>query len=892
MVVGRDAERARIDDLLEAGRRGRTRALVVAGDPGIGKTALLEDAVGRAAGMRVLQLTAVEAESALPYAGLHALLRPLVNLLPRLEEPQERALRVALALATGDEPDVLAVNAGTLALLAEAAAQRPVLVAIDDAQWLDGPSADALVFAARRLEGEELAFLVAVRTGESTAFERAFERLELGPLAHADAEALLSRRREPVPPLGVGRLLELAAGNPLALLELPAKLVDDSPVEGVTATDRVRQAFAARLDTLPPDSRCALALAAAEPDPTAVRLASEQLGWGSTALDPAEAAGLVRLEPGGVAFRHPLVRSLAYASIEPAERRQAHRALADALAHDRDRRAWHLAAAATEPDEELAAMLEETADRSEARGGHAAAARAFERAARLSRDPDAIARRLTRAGRLAAWAGEMARADELLDEAVGCARDLNVRANAVCEAASMRAARTGGHGDELVRLLADAESLDPSARVRVLHDVASARGVLLDAAGAVALAPGLVDSARRANSWWKPRGLLLAGTLYLAHGQPDRFEELLEEVGDDPAALANFALDLVWAERYELARRALELTLREGRKSGNRLRILWNQACSAQLELRLGRLPQAMSAAAESVTLGEAHGVAYWAGIAHASLAHVHAWRGDTNACRAAFAEAVVAGRKGSPDDLFACGAVGLLALGLGRHEEAVDELAPFDRLWAGSTHVEPSSALFVPDLVEAYIHVGEDAEARRVLGRFAERAERTQRQWALAAAARCEGLLAGVNDYDALFERSLALLDGSPLALDRARTQLAYGERLRRAGKRREARAHLRAAHEAFAAVDAAPWTERAAAELRATGETVGPRTPDRRAELTPQELQIAHLVGEGKTNKEIATQLYLSPKTIEYHLANAYRRLGVHSRVELARVVAERAD
>src|SRR5579859_923600 len=286
MVIGRKAERARIEALLEAGRRGRTGTLVVAGEPGIGKTALLEDAVALAAGMRVLRLTAVEAESALPFGGLHAVLRPLVDRLPGLDEPQERALRVALALAAGDEPDVLAVNAGTLGLLAEAAQERPVLVAIDDAHWLDGPSGDALAFAARRLEGEELVFLLTVRAGEASSFDRGFERLELGPLARSDAQRLLPQRLEPVPALAIGRMLDIARGNPLALLELPAALAEDAPAEDVDPPDRVRRAFAARLDTLPARSKRVLALAAAEPDPVVVRIASEQLGLESSDSSP------------------------------------------------------------------------------------------------------------------------------------------------------------------------------------------------------------------------------------------------------------------------------------------------------------------------------------------------------------------------------------------------------------------------------------------------------------------------------------------------------------------------------------------------------------------------------------------------------------------------------
>jgi DNA-binding CsgD family transcriptional regulator len=892
MVIGREVERARIDALLEAGRRGRTGVLVVVGEPGIGKTALLEDTVERAAGMRVLRLTAVEAESALPFAGLHALLHPLVALLPRLEQPQEQALRVALALTTGDEPDLLAVNAGTLALLAEAAAEQPLLVAIDDVQWLDGPSADAVVFAARRLEGEELVFLVATRAGEPNAFDRVFERFELGPLGRDEAEELLSRRSEPVPRLAVAQLLQLARGNPLALLELPAALAEHAPPDEVPAPDRVRRAFAARLDTLPPDTCRALVLAAAEPDPVAVRLASDRLELGSAALTPAEAAGLIRLEPEGVVFRHPLVRSLTYASAGAAERREAHRVLAAALPNkaDRDRKAWHLAAAATEPDEELATLLEETADRAEARGGHAAAARALERAARLSRDQNAISRRLTRAARLAFWAGDADHALHLAEEAAQAAPDQHSRANALLELSATRGAQTIGYSNEVLNTLAEADGLDADDSVRVLLGLISRRVGALDATGALEFVPRIVESSRQASSWWKPRGLLAAATAHLGAGDGASFERFLAEAGDDDAALANYALDLIWAERYELVERVLESTLREGRVAGNRMRILWNQTCTAHLELRIGRLGPATTAAAEAITLADSHGIHNWGGIARSALAGVYAWRGDVDACSAIAAESLAAARDSNilSDELVARAAPGSLALGLGRNEDAVDELAPLNRIWVESTHLEPSSAPFVPDLVEAHAHLGEVEEAKRVLARFKGRAEKTQRRWALAAVGRCEGTLAK-EGFESHFERSLALLDGSPLALDRARTQLVYGERLRRAGRRRDARTQLRAAHEAFAAVDAAPWAERAATELRATGEVVGRRTPDRRGRLTPQELQIAHLAAEGRTNREIAAQLYLSPKTIEYHLSNAYRKLGVHSRIELARVVAD---
>ena len=891
-MIGREAERSRIDGLLEAARRGRTQCIVLAGEPGIGKTALLDDVCAGAAGMRVLRATSVESESALPYSGLHALLRPLLNLLTTLEEPQQRALRTALALADGDEPDLLAVNAGALSLLAEAASEQSLLVVVDDAHWLDAPSADALGFAVRRMQAEEVAFLFALRSEERSEFDRGFDRIVLGPLTRPRARELLELRREHVPPAAVERLLDLAAGNPLALLELPLAFATLDATDTATAPAELRRAFAERLDSLSGESRLALLLAAADPDAATVLRAAESLGLSREALSAPEAAGLLHIEPAGLVFRHPLVRSLSYADADPADRRAAHAALAAALGDDadRDRRAWHLAAAASGPDDALAALLEDTADRAAARGGHAAAGRALERAARLSEDAQARSRRLTRAARSFFWAGEVDRGAALTEEALAVTSDPVLRADALAEHASIRGTQVTALPEQrLLAALEEVEAVDPDRATRLLFLPVAWRSSALDVRGAIALTDRLERVARRAGPWWRPRGLANVAEVYLMAGDGARFSTLFEEVAGDERVVAAFAPSLIWSERYDEARLALEATLQTGRAAGNLMQVIWNQSCLADLELRLGRLRQARLAAAESISVGEAHEATLWVAGAQSVLAEVQAWQGDDADCRATAGAALAAAREsGSAVIEFACRrALGLLAVGLGRTEDAVDELADAARRWWESSFREPSVVGFVPDLAEAYAHAGDTDEARLWLGRFADCAEQAERRWALAAVARVGGILAPADAFDAAFERSLELLDGSPLALERARTQLAFGERMRRAGRRREARAQLRAAHAAFAAVDAAPWTERAAAELRATGETVGPRTVDREARLTPQELQIARLAADGRTNREIAAQLYLSPKTIEYHLANAYRKLEIHSRVELARVL-----
>jgi DNA-binding CsgD family transcriptional regulator len=905
MVVGRQEERARIRALLEAARRGRTGVLVLVGEPGIGKTALLDDASADTAGMRVLRATAVESESTLPFAGLYALLRPLLPLLPRLDDPQARSLRIALALSDGAKPDLLAVNAGTLALLAEAAAERPLLVALDDAHWLDRPSADALSFAARRLEGEELAFLFACRAGEPNAFDRDFAQLELEPLAREDAQELLSRRQEPVPPDAVGRILDLAAGNPLALLELPVAFAADVPgVEG-TATDRVTHAFAARLESLPAPSRLALVLAAAEPDPAAVRRGAVLLGLGEDALAAAETARLVRLDPGGVTFRHPLVRSLAYSSVDPAERRSAHRALAKALDEDRDRdrRAWHLAAAATEPDEEIAASLEETADRARARGGYATEAGALERAAELSPDEHDRARRLHAACRAAYWGGEKTRAVRLGKAALPLADDPLVRADIRHQLAVIadfdRDLRPSSPSNRsLERTAKEIEPLDPARAIALLGVVLQRHRQLLDAGAAHNVAVRRLALAERVGGERLTRARQDVAATHCLRGESAEAGQLLDQVlvareeeTELPVYASQAAEPLLWLERYDELRDLLARSLERARREENLLRVSFDLTNLGTLELRLGRLEAAARAAGEALLLAESTQSHYLEACNLAVLAGVDARRGDAAACEARTERAVSLAHTLGDRFILAESrlALGLLALGSGRYEDSAAELEPVARIVSEGGIREPTVIPFGPELVEAYARLGRNEEAARELESLEHAAAACGRRTALAAAARCRGLLEPNESYDVRFEEALgAYAAGPPLLFEQARTRLAYGERLRRSGRRREARSQLRAALEELDAIGASPWAERARAELHATGETVGPRRPRGTEQLTPQELHIAELVGQGKTNKEIAAQLFLSPKTIEYHLANAYRKLDVHSRAELTRIVS----
>jgi DNA-binding CsgD family transcriptional regulator len=883
VLVGREREVRRVTALLDEARRGRSGTLLVTGEAGMGKTALLEEARRYAGDMRVLAATGVESESELPFSSLHQLLRPALELLPRIPAAQAQALSAALALEEG-EPDALSVGAGTLSLLVEAAEETPLLVVVDDAHWLDRASGETLAFAARRLLREEIAFLAAVRPDRATPFD-SLPRLDIGPLAVDDARRLLGRRAQPVAAADESRLLAAGAGNPLVLLELPVELARALPTSA-TSNERLRRAFSRRVEELPEATQFCLLLAAAEPDAQTVLLASAAFEPDNP-LAAAEAAGLVRIENGTIVFRHPVVRSLVYSDASDAARRSAHRALADALGADEDldRRAWHRAAAAEDVDEEIAAALEETAERAGARGGYAAEALAFERAARLSPRKEDVARRLCAAVRCTLWAGDAAHGLELAEEALRLTDDPLVRAELLV--------KIDGLADERLpedRLLeaVDAGGLEPDGVANLLNTASKKRVDRWDVAGAAALAAAQEQHARRAGAWWGRRALAGAAAAYLIAGERGHAEELYRELLVDSAVVANHAFEYLSLELYGELRSALAESLRDGRAAGNQIRISWNQICAADLELRQGRLDAAFVAAAEAVQLGETIGLHEHVGFASIALAGVYAWRGQEATCMESARTGIAEAR--AQFDRFQEGlarqALALLALGAGRPHDAIAELEPIARTWAASTMVEPGFVPFVPDLVEAYALSGATDEATAWLNRFARIATEAERKWALAACARCEGLLASADSFDEPFNCAIELLEPSPLALDLARTQLAYGERLRRQGRRRDARIQLRAAHDAFTLAGATPWIDRSAAELRATGVQMAdaaPRPPD----LTPQERQIATLVAEGKTNKEIGAAMYLSAKTIEYHLANTFRKLDIHSRAELARIV-----
>lgn len=903
MLYGRATEQGVINRLLSEAQAGRSGALLIRGEPGIGKTALLDHAAG-AGNLRVLRGTGVESEAELPFAGLHLLLRPVLDRVRALPEPQERALRAAFGLASVQAGDRLLVGLAVLSLLSELTEDGPLLVLVDDAHWLDRASTEALLFAARRLDAEGVALIIAARepfTAQGVA--------EL-PVKGLDATASAALLGDGISPVVRYRVLAEAQGNPLALIELPAA----APADGTALplTSRVQDAFLGQVRQLPEATQGLLAVASAEDtgDLDVVLRAAAGFGDFLEDLHPAESAGLVQVEAGIMTFRHPLVRAAVYQGTPPSLRLAVHRALAAALdgPDDADRRAWHLAMAATGPDEEVAAELERTAVRASDRSGYAAAATAYERAARLSARPETQARRLTLAAETAAWAGELDRAGALAEQGV---RRLAVLAEATSTAPPAPAfsgglpeeggARAGDHAEQ---------AGDPTLRARLVHVRATAdflRGAPHAAHEALLRGAEVAEGARAARmllqalhtAWYigapeLGRTVARIGALPLPEGDP-----LAPVVGFITTALSRSAALPSLAEVVAEARRAgvdsprdlvqlcgVGLTIGRDEEVGEAAGSLVAEARAlgnigvlptllfflAETEMFHGRHRDALTTASEGLRIARDTGQAQWAGQLGSFLAYLAALEGDDERCRRHVTEAL---GEGTANTGWTTWALGALDLGYGRVEAALSRLEPS----AGGYQV--SQTRCVPDLVEAAVRLGAPERAAGAFARYREWARYTRQPWAEALVLRCRALL---EDSEEHFTAALRL-DGRPF--ERARTELLYGERLRRTRRKADARVHLRAALETFEQLEATPWARRARVELSATGSAAPTASaPGVLARLTPQELQIVRLAAQGLSNRDIAAQLFLSPRTVGYHLYKAYPKLGVASRGELATI------
>jgi DNA-binding CsgD family transcriptional regulator len=900
-LLGRQRERRVLERLLDTARDGHGGLLVVHGDPGVGKTALLESAVEAAEDFRVVRTAGVEGEMELDYAALQQLCSPLLELRERLPDPQRDALGVAFGLSAGEPPSPFLVGLAALGLLSDAAEQQPLFCVVDDAQWLDAASARALAFVASRLRVERIALTFATRDlGSGLA---RFPQLRVEPLGRRDARALLesalaARLDEPV----LERIIAETGGNPLALLELPRGLTPGQLAGGfalpaaLPLSTGIEQSFARRLARLPRDARRLLLLAAAEPvgDPALLWRAAQQLGIPETAAQAVESEGLLTLD-GGVVFRHPLVRSAVYGAVEPSERREAHRALADATDAriDPDRRAWHRAQAASAPDEEVAGELERSAARAHARGGFAAAAAFLERAATLTPEPVRRARRTLVAAQTKFRAGALDDALALLSSAEVDALDELERARVELLRAQIAFASTHG-SDAPILLLRAARRLGPLSRALACETYLEALSAAMFAGRLAGPSASALEVARAAKA--APRPPVLVGLELWLDG-----------------------LATLFTDGYEAAvpilRRAHEGF--DGGDMAENEQIRWKWLATV-LSVHLWEDVRWQAISGSHVQIAREAGALGELPLALSQRVYAHLFAGELTAA-ALLVDEIRAATEATGSNLTPYGAVGLAAL-RGREPEAIsliDEsrkdaiqrgegigLSVLD--WAQAVlynglgrydeaHVAALRVVEYPhdlstsnwgmvELVEAAVRAGTPEQASDARSRLAEMARVSGTDWALGIVARSEALLADDQTAEELYLEAVDRLGRTRIAVDLARAHLLFGEWLRRQRRRVDARRRLRAALDLFSDFGMEAFAERARVELEATGEHARKRTVETRGDLTPQEALIARLAGEGLSNAEIGARLFISRHTVEYHLRKVFTKLGVNSRTKLA--------
>ncbi|MCP2351500.1 AAA family ATPase [Nonomuraea roseoviolacea] len=897
VLVGREREQAEIAALIARAAAGRSGSLILRGEPGIGKSALLDHAARTAPGLRPLRGTGIETEAELPFAALHLLLRPALDRIDRLPAPQARALEGAFGRAAAPE-DRFLIGLAALSLLTELAEDGPLLCLIDDAQWMDRPSADALLFAARRLHSEGIALLFAARDAFPA---HGVPQLRLEGLDRRAAGDLL---REHTPGLGPAvrdRVLAASGGNPLALIELPrmAEALRHAPDE-LPLPERIQEAYEVRIAVLPPGAQTMLLVAALDDagDLDVVLRAAGMLGLDAAALGPAERAGFLSTTGGRLAFGHPLMRTAAARRAAYDERLAAHRALAAALddEQDADRRAWHLAAAVTGRDEPIAAALEQAAGRARERAGHAAAAAALERAARLTPALAERARRLALAAESAADAGDLEHAQVLAEQARRIGDDPLTLARLAGLRGRIAFDRGAVHDAHRILLDGAASIAEPDRKGAALLLLDAVRNAWYlsdpaavgDSAARLAALPltpqdgldGFVGAARAMADF-------LAGDLDRALPP---FRELIAVAAAIPSGLAALRIHICSlagiSGDFDNGLAIAHSVIGECRADGLIGLLPLGQAVLAIHQMYLGRFRDARTTATEGRRLagdiGQTHRIAHFDSV----LAMVAAVEGREPDCRE-LAERTIAHVSTHPVATivgWAEWALGLLELGQGRFEVALER---FEAAARGPLRHQIMPFYFAPDQIEAAVRLGLPGRAAEPLARFESWATAAGHPWARAVLHRCRALLA--DDEQAAeqhWERAARAHAEANRPFERARTDLLHGEWLRRARRKSESRTRLRSALETFERAGAAPWAERARAELRAAGETVTRAAPDLAAALSPQELQVVRLAATGVTNREIAAQLFLSPKTVSHHLYRAFPKLGVTTRTELARL------
>jgi DNA-binding CsgD family transcriptional regulator len=909
-LIGRDSELSQLRALVDS-PPADSRVLVLLGEAGMGKSVLLADAHQRASavGLRVLSAAGRESEQDLAFAGLHQLLRPELDRIAGLPSRQADALGGAFGLSADPvPPDALLTGLAVLTLLSGVSEDVPLLVTVDDAQWLDRASLEALAFAARRFDGERLTLLVAARTDvPPPGFERDFPELLLPPLTNADAGRLLDLQPRPPPGRAREQVLDQGAGNPMALIELSRIIAADPSAgrrwaaEPLPPTERLAAIVAAQYRSLPRPAKQALLLAAGADSPDLTLGAVP--GLNAAALAPAEAAGLVRADTQGLRFNHPLIRSAVYHAVPFVERAAAHRTIARTLRTQPDRHAWHLAAAALEPDERVAALLEATADEAQQRGGAAAAARALERAAELSPSQEDRARRLLGAGRLALSAGQ---ADWVLDLAsqvlaVTADPDMTIAARLHIGWAYVWSSQHAGALDQLIAVAEEASRRQPFIAWDAVGLAATAAYQTGNPSGRkklITTLSHLTEPTKPSPDW--PAGYAEERRTWVQacadpFGNGAETIARLHHVAGGPVTDLGALGAAAWLlDETELAVRLLHETLdrlrapgMRGRSGGALSALQW--AC-----IDSGRWDETLMLAREAADAAAAYRMNTVAASADLTTATVLAVRGHPDQARPLLASALatVDAVEYRAFTARARHAAGLAALAEGSYLTAYAQLSQLFDADGEPLHYHVSY-LGLADLATAAVRAERQLEARNLAELALARLEPAPGPRLRQLAARARGVLAEPASAEAHFAGAIADPAGQAWPFERAQLHLDYGEWLRRQRRINDAKPVLTTALETFRYLDAAPWTRRAEAELRACGVTSAapPPAPGALAGLTTQQREIVILASRGLTNAEIADQLFLSPRTVASHLYRSYPKLGIAGRHQLRDLVEREA-
>ncbi len=900
MLVGRDGELTVLADLVEAARQGTAGTLVLRGDPGVGKSALLDAVAAHGSRATVLRTEGLEVEAPLPFAALHRLLLPVLPWCDSLPAPQARALRVAFGEEDGPPVEPFLMGIATLGLLTAAAEERLVVCLVDDAHWLDDATADSLLFCTRRIAADRVAVVFSVRDGMPSRLDRqGLDELSVRGLTSMEARELLGRDLDAVPAEDVvDRLIAEAEGNPLALLELPRAL-SPAQLEGAAPmpmqlrlTDRVEGLFLDRVRRLPDDVQALLLLAAADDtgDLAVLHAAAAGLGLPSDAIAAATGSGLVTVDRDTVTLRHPLVRSAVYQSATDDVRRRAHAALAsalDAFGH-RDRAAWQRAAATVEPDPELVAELEKIAQQAQRGGAHTAARAAFERAAALAADPGRRAGLIFAAARSAWAAGEAARAQELLARATRIAHEPALLADLARLRGHIEA--NLGSPDAAHRIFVEAASevlptdlqraLELATLAAIMHTHGADSGTRVDTELLVRPVPG--EPARTACLRQMLRSMTCTADGDLRGAcEALRAAALIGVEVDDREVLWNIGNCALHLGDDDIQSQSYSVALARARDAGAVTAVVYALQRLCFSSFVAGDMLAVRTHAQEALALGETLRQSAMTTPPLAWLALLAALQGtDDYDGLLSKAEDGVAG---APLGILADPVHDLLRWAKGTRAAAFGDLS-------GAAHhlarfrMSGLARMATVQHVDAAVRAEEHRSAVELVDGLAGFAEATEQPWALAAV--CFGRAATTASHteaEPLFEAALAHQRAARRPLDEARIQLAYGEWLRRAGRRVDARVHLRHALETFQDARAEPLVQRTAQELRASGETARKRDPSTLVKLTPMELKIVQLVASGMSNKDVAAQVWVSPRTVAFHLRNVFAKAQITSRGEL---------